>query len=219
MATSSSAIESDATFNSFYCEVKQIEKQDAVLTSAQQIERLLRPGATYRNLNPFEVLQIDPDLPVQDLKKKYKRMSILVHPDKNPDDRERAQTAFDIINKAYKALEDENTRKKCMDVVEEAKFKVDSAIADKRKKLKKEGRKDAAVDEDDPDKYKRAIQVQTMKLFADMERKRKELETRDQEERKRKREAEIEEEENKKAQKEWNKNFEAMAPPCKMALL
>ncbi|KAF0302401.1 DnaJ subfamily C member 8 [Amphibalanus amphitrite] len=76
--------------------VKQIEKQDAVLTSAQQIERLLRPGATYRNLNPFEVLQIDPDLPVQDLKKKYKRMSILVHPDKNPDDRERAQTAFDI---------------------------------------------------------------------------------------------------------------------------
>ena len=34
------------------------------------------------------------------------------------------------------------------------------------------------------------------------------LQTRDQSERKRKREAEIEEEENKKAQKEWNKNFE-----------
>ena len=49
-------------------------------------------------------------------------------------------------------------------------------ITDKRKKLKKEGKKDAIVDEDDPEKYKRAIQVQTMKLFADMERKRKELE-------------------------------------------
>ena len=97
------------------------------------------------------------------------QMSILVHPDKNPDDRERAQTAFDsksnikavfgnknreifyfnlspnrmeydrrstintdllfsVINKAYKALEDETTRKKCMDVVEEAKFKVDTAV-------------------------------------------------------------------------------------------
>ena len=33
-----------------------------------------------------------------------------------------------VINKAYKALEDETTRKKCMDVVEEAKFKVDSAV-------------------------------------------------------------------------------------------
>lgn len=208
MAGSSSAVESDAKFNSFYTEVKKIEKQDSVLTSVQQIERLLRPGATYRNLNPFEVLQIDPDLPIQDLKKKYKRMSILVHPDKNPDDRERSQTAFDIINKAYKALEDEKTRQRCMDVVEEAKFKVDSAITDKRKKLKKEGKKGAVIDEDDPDIYKRALQVQTMKLFADMERKRKELETRDQQERKRKREAEIEEEDNKKTTKEWNKNFE-----------
>ncbi|XP_037083374.1 dnaJ homolog subfamily C member 8-like [Pollicipes pollicipes] len=208
MMAGSSAVESDAKFDSFYNEVKKIEKQDSVLTSAQQIERLLRPGATYRNLNPFEVLQIEPDLPIGDLKKKYKRMSILVHPDKNPDDRERAQTAFDIINKAYKALEDETTRQKCMDVVEEAKFKVDSAIQEKRKKLKKDGKKDVSVDEDDPEKYKRAIQVQTMKLFADMERKRRELETRDQEERKRKREQEIEEEETKKAQKEWNKNFE-----------
>ena len=33
-----------------------------------------------------------------------------------------------VINKAYKALEDETTRQKCMDVVEEAKFKVDSAV-------------------------------------------------------------------------------------------
>ena len=49
-------------------------------------------------------------------------------------------------------------------------------ITEKRKKLKKEGKKDTTIDEDDPEKYKRAIQVQTMKLFADMERKRKELE-------------------------------------------
>jgi len=208
MAGSSATVEKDAKFNSFYSEVKQIEKQDAVLTSTQQIERLLRPGATYRNLNPFEVLRIDPDLPIDDLKKKYKRLSILVHPDKNPDDKDRAQTAFDYVNKAYKTLDDEGTRKKCMDVVEEAKFKVDTSIAEKRKKLKKEGRRGAVLDEDDPEIYKRALSVQTMKLFADMERKRKELETRDQQERKRKREAELDEEDTKRDQKEWNKNFE-----------
>lgn len=41
-----------------------------------------------------------------------------------------------------------------------------------------------------------------------MERRRQQLETRDMEERKRKREAEIDEEERKKADKEWQKNFE-----------
>lgn len=59
-------------------------------------------------------------------------------------------------------------------------------------------------------KYKHAVYVLTMKLFADMERKRRELADRDQEERKRKREKEIEEEENQKLQKEWQKNFEVI---------
>ena len=36
-------------------QVKQIEKKDAVLTGKQQIDRLLKPGASYMNLNPFEV--------------------------------------------------------------------------------------------------------------------------------------------------------------------
>lgn len=38
-----------------FLKVKQIEKRDSVLTSKQQIDRLLRPGASYFNLNPFEV--------------------------------------------------------------------------------------------------------------------------------------------------------------------
>lgn len=39
----------------FVLQVKQIEKRDSVLTPKQQIERLLRPGSSYFNLNPFEV--------------------------------------------------------------------------------------------------------------------------------------------------------------------
>ncbi|CAB1321173.1 unnamed protein product [Coregonus sp. 'balchen'] len=45
----------DDLFNHFYTEVKQIEKRDSVLTSKQQIVRLLRPGSSYFNLNPFEM--------------------------------------------------------------------------------------------------------------------------------------------------------------------
>lgn len=79
-------------------------------------------------------------------------------------------------------------------------------MAEKRKKAKKEGK--SGIPEDDPETYKHAVYVLTMKLFADLERKRRDLAGRDMEERKRKREQEIEEEEKAKAEKEWQKNFE-----------
>lgn len=204
-STTSSGKES---FEDFYSEVKEIEKRDSVLTPKQQIERLLRPGSTYFNLNPFEVLQVDPENSLEEIKKKYRRLSILVHPDKNIDDSERAQQAFEIINRAWKTLENEETRKKCLDIYEEAKERTDHMIEQKRKKQKKDGRVAEGIPEDDPEKYKHAVYVMTMKLFADMERKRQHLETRDMEERKRKREAEIEQEEQMSFEKEWAKNFE-----------
>ncbi|XP_077362484.1 dnaJ homolog subfamily C member 8-like isoform X2 [Festucalex cinctus] len=92
----SSQASSDDLFQNFYSEVKQIEKRDSVLTSKQQIDRLLRPGSSYFNLNPFEVLQIDPDATDVDLKKRFRALSILVHPDKNQDDADRAQQAFEV---------------------------------------------------------------------------------------------------------------------------
>ncbi|CAH0729393.1 unnamed protein product, partial [Brenthis ino] len=205
---SSTTTSGKESFEDFYTEVKEIEKRDSVLTPKQQIDRLLRPGSTYFNLNPFEVLQVDPETGLDEIKKKYRRLSILVHPDKNIDDSERAQQAFEIINRAWKTLENEETRKKCLNIYEEAKERTDHMIDQKRKKQKKDGRVEEGIPEDDPDKYKHAIYVMTMKLFADMERKRQHLETRDMEERKRKREAEIEQEEQMSFEKEWAKNFE-----------
>lgn len=109
-------------------QVKEIEKRDSVLTPKQQIDRLLRPGSTYFNLNPFEVLQVDPDTPLDEIKKKYRRLSILVHPDKNQDDADRAQQAFEVVNRAWKTLENEETRQKCMDIIEEAKGRTDIMV-------------------------------------------------------------------------------------------
>ncbi|XP_063532842.1 dnaJ homolog subfamily C member 8 [Cydia strobilella] len=196
------------SFDEFYSEVKEIEKRDSVLTPKQQIDRLLRPGSTYFNLNPFEVLQLEPDSSLDEIKKKYRRLSILVHPDKNIDDSERAQQAFEIVNRAWKTLENDDTRKKCLNIYEEAKERTEHMIEQKRKKQRKESRQSEGIPEDDPVKFKHAVYVMTMKLFADMERKRQHLETRDQEERKRKREAEIEQEEQLSMEKEWAKNFE-----------
>lgn len=116
--------------------MKAIEKRDSVLTSEQQIERLLRPGSTYFNLNPFEVLQLEPDSTLEVIKKKYRSLSFLVHPDKNPDNSEKAQNAFEIVNRSWKILESDFTRKKCLDVYEEAKDRTDHMVINCGFKLK-----------------------------------------------------------------------------------
>jgi DnaJ family protein C protein 8 len=204
--SSSSGESSRNKFDEEIREIKEIEKRDSVYTSKQQIDRLLKPGSTYLNLNPFEVLQVDHETKIENIKKAYKRLSILVHPDKNPED-DRAQKAFEIVNKAWKILENDVTRNKCLDVYSEAKQRTDLMIVEKRKKLKKDGKSDD-IPEDNPEKYDHAVYVTVMKLFADMERKRQQQDVRDMEERKRKREQEIEEEEMKEMQKEYAKNFE-----------
>lgn len=145
-------------------------------------------------------MAIKKEVPVDEIRKKYKKLSILVHPDKNADDKERAQNAFEIVNKAWKILENDGTRKRCkltsylnstyyfvafvgLEMYEEAKQKTDIMVSEKRKKLKREGRGYERIPEDDPIKYKHAIYVTVMKIFADAERRRQNLESKDQEER------------------------------------
>ncbi|XP_071955872.1 dnaJ homolog subfamily C member 8-like [Antedon mediterranea] len=207
MAASSRETTNDTVFSSFMTEVKEIEKKDSVLTSKQQIDRLLRPGSTYFNLNPFEVLQVDPAMKVETIKKQYRKLSILIHPDKNPDNKERSLSAFEIINKAMKHIEDETQRKRVLNTIQEAKEKTEFDLEEKRKKLKKEG-KSTVIEEDNPERHKAALYKTTVKLFADYERRRKELEDREQQIRKREREEEIANEDKTKKQKEWQKEWE-----------
>ncbi|XP_008420685.1 dnaJ homolog subfamily C member 8 [Poecilia reticulata] len=204
---SSSQSVSDELFQNFYTEVKQIEKRDSVLTSKQQIDRLLRPGSSYFNLNPFEVLQIDPEATDEELKKRFRALSILVHPDKNQDDPERAQKAFEVVDKSYKLLLEPEQKKRAVDVIQAGKEYVEHMVKQKKKQLKKDG-KPQDVEEDDPDMFRQAVYKQTMKLFAELEIKRKEREAKDMHERKRAREEEIEAAEKAKREREWQKNFE-----------
>lgn len=73
-------------------------------------------------------MQIEPETSIEQIKKRYRSLSILVHPDKNQDNKERAQLAFEVVNKAWKTLENEPTRKKCLDVYEEAKARTDQMV-------------------------------------------------------------------------------------------
>lgn len=74
-------------------------------------------------------MQIEPETPVDQIKKRYRSLSILVHPDKNQDNQEKAQLAFEVVNKAWKILEHDVTRKRCLDVYEEAKDRTDHMVS------------------------------------------------------------------------------------------
>ena len=52
----------------------------------------------------FVFVKVDPDQSLEEVKKKFRRMSILVHPDKNQGDAERAQIAFDAVKRAWNLL-------------------------------------------------------------------------------------------------------------------
>jgi len=115
---------------------------------------------------------------------------------------DRASLAFEAINKAYKMLEDEKERKKCIEVVEEARERVDKMIQEKRLKYKNQ-----PIEEDTAEGYKKSLWSVTCKLFADLERLRVKEENRKAEDRKRKAEEKTEIEEKTKLRKEWDKKL------------
>merc|ERR1711973_172906 len=196
----------DDVFSKFLNEVKAIEKRDSDLTGAQQIERLTKPGSKYLNLNPYEVLKISTDAKEDEIKKQYRKMSFLVHPDKNRDDVERAQKAFDAVNHAYKTLQDEEKTKRCKLIIEEAQVSVNQKLKEKRKQAKKDGL--GAIEEDqDIQKFLKILRATTAKLFADYEIKRQQDEEKQGRERKRQREEELAQEEEEKRKKEWQKQW------------
>uniref|UniRef100_A0A2K6KJ16 J domain-containing protein n=1 Tax=Rhinopithecus bieti TaxID=61621 RepID=A0A2K6KJ16_RHIBE len=134
-------------FLTFYSEVTQIEKRDLVPSSKNQIERQTCPGSSYFSLNPFEVLQ------------KFRQLSTLVCPDKNHD-ADRAQRAFEAMDKAYKLLLDQDQKKRA----ENEYMEHDRAQV---KKTNKEGKPKFV--EDDPELFKQAVCKQTKSLEEEIE--------------------------------------------------
>uniref|UniRef100_A0A2K6BNT0 Uncharacterized protein n=1 Tax=Macaca nemestrina TaxID=9545 RepID=A0A2K6BNT0_MACNE len=155
----------EEAFMTFDSEVKQIEKRDLVLTSKNRIGR-------------STVLQIDPEVTDEKIKKRLRQLSILL-------------------------LLDQEQKKMVLDIIQAGKEFVEQCerVKKKKKQLNKEG-KPTSLAEDDPELFKQAVYIQTMKLFAEQEIKRKEREAKEMHERKRQREEDME------AQEKRQKNFE-----------
>jgi len=139
--------------------------------------------------------------------KKYKKLSLLIHPDKNPDNREKAERAFDAVKKAIATVEDPDELSRCRDVYTEAKARLAIIVSEKKRKLRKENKNDH-VEEDTPAGYASALWITATKVFADREKKRKMLEERANEEKRRLAEEMQTTTEKRKLEEEFKKNYE-----------
>merc|ERR1719482_313509 len=85
--------------------------------------------------NPYEVLQISPEMPEEQVAKHYRKMSILIHPDKCK--HEKAADAFQILADAFAKVKDPATKDKYSGVIDSARERVLERRKAENAKLKK----------------------------------------------------------------------------------
>lgn len=66
---------------------------------------LREKGDTMKGFDPYEILEVEPDAPIEKIKKSYRKLALKYHPDRNQDDPE-AAARFIMISKAYECLTD-----------------------------------------------------------------------------------------------------------------
>ncbi|TKY61660.1 J domain-containing protein spf31 [Spatholobus suberectus] len=115
-------IDDDLLLKNFFAKVSEVERDNEVL-------RIL----SYFKLNPFEYLNLPFDSLIDDVKKQYRKLSLMVYPDKckHP----QAKEAFGALAKAQQLLLNQNERDYLLSQVNSAK---EELRAKRKKQLKKD---------------------------------------------------------------------------------
>ena len=138
-----------------------------------QIQRLLCSNHEWYNLNPFRVLDISHKAPLEILSRRYKALSLLLHPDKvrtsnsDSDTIEKAGVAFEYVRKAINTLKDEDKLRHTVDLIEQG-----------RKKGKKDFEAAQKMNTTNGKDLENHQDIATMKIFAEVEQKRRDVERR-----------------------------------------
>lgn len=181
-------------------------------TSTHQINRLLQTNYEWKNLNPFYVLDIPHTIEDESIiAARYRALSLLVHPDKCPDDPIRAKTAFEQVRKAMASMNDEDKRR-------HVRALVDQGMKQGKRDFEEELRRTSGIKHVDTSKLSDAErqtlqqyqQKATMKIFAEIEQKRREVEFRKRKFEQRERAQEDEEKEKEKKEMEHDKKWREM---------
>ena len=113
------ASKTEKEFHEFMAELKKLSKEDNKFTQDYQMQRLL--STTF--VNPYDILEVGAEASEEEIKKKFRMLSILVHPDKCR--HEKASDAFHLLEQAYKQLLDSDKRRIFQRVMREAKERVE----------------------------------------------------------------------------------------------
>ncbi|CAG8436028.1 744_t:CDS:2 [Ambispora gerdemannii] len=94
---------------------KYLATEATQLQKDQEVERILSAF----KLNPFDVLEIEPEnCSEKEIKNTYRKKSLLIHPDKTK--HPRAQEAFALLKKAETELSNEKSRAFLLAIIQEA---------------------------------------------------------------------------------------------------
>jgi len=93
---------------------KLLSREATAFQRELEVERILKAF----KLNPYEILDISEDAAPEDIKKKYRQLSLFIHPDKTP--HARAPDAFDLLKKAESELSDKDKREEVDAVINQA---------------------------------------------------------------------------------------------------
>mmetsp|Transcript_14765 Transcript_14765/g.44609 ORF Transcript_14765/g.44609 Transcript_14765/m.44609 type:complete len:380 (-) Transcript_14765:1142-2281(-) len=94
----------DELLKEFYAEVKSVDRDNEVIRILSAFK-----------LNPFEQLGVYFDATPEEIRRAYRKLSLLVHPDKCT--HEHAKSAFEVVNNANKQLADENIKRELIHVL------------------------------------------------------------------------------------------------------
>ncbi|KAH9903020.1 DnaJ-domain-containing protein [Cubamyces lactineus] len=93
---------------------KLLSREATAFQREIEVERILKAF----KLNPYEILDISQDATTEEIKKKYRQLSLFIHPDKTS--HPRAPDAFDLLKKAESDLSDKTKREELDAVINQA---------------------------------------------------------------------------------------------------
>ncbi|KAJ9520567.1 hypothetical protein QJQ45_007427 [Haematococcus lacustris] len=101
-------VDAEELLKAFFGELKDVDRDN-------EVNRILWAF----KLNPFEKLNLRFDAPIEDVRKQYRKLSLMVHPDKckHP----QATAAFDLLGEAQKELMNDEKREHLLAVLNMAK--------------------------------------------------------------------------------------------------
>ncbi|KAF9665338.1 hypothetical protein SADUNF_Sadunf16G0112400 [Salix dunnii] len=200
-ASSTTTAYDDMLLKSFFAEVSEVERDN-------EVTRIL----SCFKLNPFEYLNLPFEASPEDIKKQYRKLSLLVHPDKckHP----QAKEAFGALAKAQQLLLEEQERDYVLTQVNAAKEEL-------RAKRKKQLKKDTAskikslVDEgkydqqyEQSEEFQQELKLKVREILTDQEWRRRKMQMRISEEEGRLKKDEEEQKEMWKRKREHEEQWE-----------